>query len=385
MIKICFITIGVGIGGDKTRIYFLLKHLDRSKFNITLVCDTKGERSKLFEFSDVKVRRFPISSPYNIRGIYYLYKLFRKEKFNIIQIFNIKMHILGTLAAFFAGISERICFILENTKACFLAKKRSILYSGVYFILLRLSYLIATRLMTNTHANKKDNKWLTGRKQVDVVYSGYEIPTEIIPINIELPKHFSKLPIIVYNGRIDEEKGLHVLVEAIKILNCKYGKEVGVLVLGKSLRHKYFKRMKELVISYNLEESFWFAGFVTNVHEWILKAQILVLPSLAESMGYSIFDAWSCKIPVIASRVGGIPEIVDDGVNGVLFDPGNAFDLANKLLYLINDHEIAKRMGRKGYKTLMERFNMEQHIQMMEQLYFSIMKESKSNRIIGGN
>ena len=311
-----------------------------------------------------------ISGSYNIRGLFSIYRFLRKEKFDIVHTNNIKVHVLGILAAFLAGIKIRICSLHDDTRSGFKAKKRSKLNSTVYFRLLRLAYSLSTCLITISFATKKSNEWLTRRKKVNVIYNRYEILTDIGSDNIKLPENFADLPIIAYNGRIDEEKGLHILVEAIKFIKENYEKKAGILILGKSSNQKYFDYVNELICKYNLDEYFLFAGFVNNIHSWLSRSHLMVIPSLTEGIPYSILDAWNCKLSVVAANVGGIPEVVTDGINGLLFKAGDTFQLAAKILYLIENPHIRNQLGQRGYQTLIDRFSITQHISQMEELYF---------------
>lgn len=369
MVKICYMVPSVKLGGAQSNLFLYLKHLDRSKFAITLICDKKGgTSSKLFRFPDVQVVRMSISGPYNIRGLFSIYRFLRKEKFNIVHTNNIKVDVLGLLAALVARVPVRISTIHEDTGTGFRVKRRARWNAALYLLLLRLVYATTTQLITVSKANREGVRGLTGRKPVEVIYNGYE-PVPEIDRNVEGPRHFDALPVIAYNGRISPEKGFHILVEAVYLLKQVFGK-VAVIVLGYALDLQYLKKVQGMIQDYGLGEMFHFAGFVEKVHPWLLNAQLVVLPSLSESMGLSTLDAWNCKLPVVAANVGGIPEVVTDGINGLLFKAGDTFQLAAKILYLIENPHIRNQLGQRGYQTLIDRFSITQHISQMEELYF---------------
>jgi len=358
----------VKLGGAQSNLFLYLKHLDRSKFAITLICDKKGgTSSKLFRFLDVRVARMSISGPYNIRGLFSMYRFLRKEKFDIVHTNNIKVDVLGLLAALIARVPVRISTIHEDPGAGFRAKKRARWNAALYLLLLRFAYGTASQLITVSKANRENVRWLTGEKPVEVIYNGYE-PVFDLDSNVELPRHFDGIPIIAYNGRISPEKGFRILVKAVHLLKQSFGK-VAVMVLGYALDLQYFKKVQTMIQDYGLGEEFYFAGFVEKVHPWLLNAQLVVLPSLTESMGLSTLDAWNCKLSVVAANVGGIPEVVTDGINGLLFKAGDTFQLAAKILYLIENPHIRNQLGQRGYQTLIDRFSIKQHIGQMEELY----------------
>lgn len=373
MIKICYITVGVGLGGAQANLFWLLKHLDRSKFRITLICDKKGgNSSRLFRFPDVQVVRMPISGSYNIKGFFSIYRFLREKKFDIVHTNNIKVDVLGLLAALVAQVPVRISTIHEDTYAGFRAKKRARWNAQLYLLLLRFAYGTASQLITVSKANRENVRWLTGEKPVEVIYNGYE-PVFDLDSNVELPRHFDGIPIIAYNGRISPEKGFHILVDAVHLLKQTFGK-VAVIVLGYALDMQYLKKVQTMIQDYSLGEEFYFAGFVEKVHPWLLKAQLMVLPSLTESLPFSIMDAWNCKLPVVSANVGGIPEILTDGINGLLFKAGETSELAAKISYLIEHPHIRNQLGQRGYQTLIDRFCIKQHIRQMEELYSALVQ-----------
>ena len=88
----------------------------------------------------------------------------------------------------------------------------------------------------------------------------------------------------------------------------------------------------------------------------------LVVPSLSEGLPRVILEAQALSKPVIASRVGGIPEIIKDGENGFLVNPGDADDLAEKLRILLSDKKLAIEMGKRGREIIQEKFSNEEYI-----------------------
>lgn len=364
---------GVKLGGGQSNIFLFLKHLDRSKFAITLICDKKGgTSSKLFRFPDVRVVRMPISGSYNMRGLFSIYRFLRKEKFDIVHTHNIKVDVVGLLAALIARVSVRISTIHEDTRAGFHARKRARWNATLYLLFLRFVYATTTQLITVSKANREDSRVLTGKKPVEVIYNGYE-PVFELDRNVELSRCFDGLPVIAYSGRISPEKGFHILVEAVHLLKQTFSK-VAVIVLGYAIDVHYLKKVQTMIQDYGLDENFHFYGFVEKVHSLLLNAQLMVLPSLTESMPFSILDAWNCKLPVVVANIGGIPEIVIEGVNGLLFKAGDALELTNKISYLLENLHIRTQLGQRGYQTLIYRFSINKHISKMEKLYTALVQ-----------
>jgi len=382
MIKLCLVIIGVGMGGAQTYVYHLLKYLDRSKFSITLVCNKKDEHSKLFQFQDVRVICLPLSGTYNFQGLFHLFRVFKKERFDIVHSHGAKADIIGLIAAFLAKVPFRVSTIHEDVVKNLRLRKYQIWKRILFFLLLRVAYLAATRLITVSKANKKSIHSLTKGRHVEIIYSGIEQKNELED-KIKLPSYFKKQPIIIYSGRISPEKGLHILIKAVHLLK-KDSYDVFGVILGHASDIQYLKQIQLMIKKYRIENQFYFGGVAEDIYPWLLKAQIAVIPSFSESMSFSILEAWNCKLPVVASRVGGIPELISDGQNGLLFEPGDFSDLAKKVIYLLKNLDIRKQLGIKGYETLIKSFSANNFIYQIEKLYLSLAKDlSKSSNAIG--
>jgi glycosyltransferase involved in cell wall biosynthesis len=94
-----------------------------------------------------------------------------------------------------------------------------------------------------------------------------------------------------------------------------------------------------------------------------------VLPSLREAQGISTLEAMARRKPVVASAVGGIPEVVADGVSGLLVPPADPGALASALIRLVSSPELRARMGEAGYRIVADRFSMEAHVRRIEAIY----------------
>ena len=104
-------------------------------------------------------------------------------------------------------------------------------------------------------------------------------------------------------------------------------------------------------------------------YKYYKQADIYVLPSYAEGLPMSILEAASYGLPIVATRVGGIPEIIDDGVNGFLIDPGDKGALTDRLLRLIENPELRSQMGRAAYQKVKEKFDVDTVVKQLDSLY----------------
>ncbi len=148
---------------------------------------------------------------------------------------------------------------------------------------------------------------------------------------------------------------------------------VKFLALGDGI---LLNEMKELAKHLDIEEHFIFAGFHSNVGEFLNSFDIYASSSVREGLGTSILDAQTCGLPVVAAKTGGIPEIIKHESNGFLFQPRNFNEMANYLDLLISNKALRARCGAKGKEDVKE-FSIENTIRKNIALYNELIYEKK--------
>jgi glycosyltransferase involved in cell wall biosynthesis len=122
----------------------------------------------------------------------------------------------------------------------------------------------------------------------------------------------------------------------------------------------------------NIRNVVTFLGWKDNIGEWISKFDFLVLPSLQEGFGLVVLEGWAQERPTIGSLVGGISEIIDDGKNGVLIQPGDIKALAGAILRLLENPDLAHNLGKRGRLEVLPRYTIEAMVRETERIYFGI-------------
>ena len=179
----------------------------------------------------------------------------------------------------------------------------------------------------------------------------------------------------------NKNKGLFYLLEAALEFKRKLDNkqanawspisELDIILIG-SGENADKEKMYDFVKNHNLE----------NVHliEWIDNAaaylngfDIFILPSIKEGFPYSILEAMAAQLPIITTPVGGIPEVIENNVNGILVQPKNSHELALKILYLINNPAIGREMARKAREKVEKEFSLEKMIKETKKVYQSFL------------
>lgn len=192
------------------------------------------------------------------------------------------------------------------------------------------------------------------------------IPNFVCLDNRETKYEFSSY--IVYIGRLVKEKGLITLIQAMKkITNVK------LLIIGEGEHRKELEYLVDKEGINNIE----FKGYISeeNIKTAVKNAMFLVVPSeWYEVFGIVIIESFSMAKPVIGANIGGIPELIDDNVNGLLFKPGDAGDLAEKIIYLSDNKDKLREFGENARRKVLESYNQDIHYEKILKVYQDLVK-----------
>jgi glycosyltransferase involved in cell wall biosynthesis len=181
--------------------------------------------------------------------------------------------------------------------------------------------------------------------------------------------------IILYVGNLVAIKGVYTLVESCRILHS-WTDDFFVLIVGDGIERT---KLESLVTSYGLGENIKFLGYLkpSNLPPYYNMADIFVLPSFVEGHSVALLEAMASGLPVVASRVGGNKETVEDEKNGFLFEVGDHAVLAEKLIKMLKDDDLREHMSEYCLKTYLEKFSTEVQIQNFLKLYRSILNHPR--------
>jgi len=184
-------------------------------------------------------------------------------------------------------------------------------------------------------------------------------------------------PSILFAGRLSREKGVHVLLEAMPTVLREHSDAL-LTVAGDGPRRRDLEQMAR---SLGLEDRVRFLGRCSGdrLQDLYGETNLVVLPSLwMENCPVAVLEAMAHGRPVVATRIGGLPELVQDRVSGALFERGNAADLAAKILALFSDPNLVQAAGEQALLLHRTRFTPEIHIRRLEEIYESLLTKRKS-------
>ncbi|MCF7872924.1 MAG: glycosyltransferase [Candidatus Omnitrophica bacterium] len=184
---------------------------------------------------------------------------------------------------------------------------------------------------------------------------------------------------IVSVGRISPTKGYQYLIDAFRKV-VRFNPYLKLKIIGSVDKNKsrYFDYLKTLVSRFSLNYNVEFIGFCQDIENILPKAKLLVAPSLVqEAFGRVVVEAAACGTPVIATKVGGFQEIIDDKKDGLLVPPANSDLLSEAILKLINDPDLSKDMALKARTKVETHYTMDKILNSLEGIYEKTVKEKR--------
>jgi glycosyltransferase involved in cell wall biosynthesis len=182
--------------------------------------------------------------------------------------------------------------------------------------------------------------------------------------------HSEDEKLIVYAGVLTPLKGIHFLLEAFSEVVAD-DPSATLLLIGKPEDSEYAEELQQVIPSLKLEGRTRFIGAIPQrqLVVYMSKAWAFVLPSLAEGLGRVVLEAMACGTVVVASRVGGIPDLIEDGVPGYLVEPGDVRTLAERLKWILSHPEETSQMGRRARAIASRFFSTQTYVEGYDRLF----------------
>jgi glycosyltransferase involved in cell wall biosynthesis len=205
---------------------------------------------------------------------------------------------------------------------------------------------------------------------------GVEDKIEVIPFGVSVPEPVSPLPPppvrLCFIKLHRPQYGPDILLRALANVRQTIP-DIRLTLAGEGTMTP---RLRTLCVELGLESNVDFVGFVPNdrIYSLLSEHHIMVMPSLSESFGVAVLEAAACGRPSIASRVGGVPEVLRDGETGLLVSPGDPTALAEAILRLSGDLERCRQMGQAGRNLVVANFEWKVSLDQMHDLYERLIR-----------
>jgi glycosyltransferase involved in cell wall biosynthesis len=366
------------ISGSGINTFLSMKGMDRNVFKVELACAPGGRLIDLVQKNDMKVRIFknlvqPIHPLKDLLAVANITSYLKNNNYHIVHTHNSKAGFVGRLAARIAGIPVVIHtvhgFAFHDQEPPW----RQLLFRNLERLASHMcdKMIFISQPLVDWALREK----IVRRDKIVKIYSGIDLD-QFRPVtedeNIRIRKKWNighDDAVIGIVSKLWEGKGHEVLIQAFKEIK-KEIKGARLVIVGEGPLEG---RLHDLADKLGLTESVLFTGFQMDVSEIIASFDIAVLPSFFEGMGRVLLEAMAMEKPVVASRVGGIPDLVKDNINGFLTTPGDKEGLTDALKKLLNDKRLAIKMGKEGRKRVTDRFSADVMVRSINNIYIECL------------
>ena len=377
LINVLYMTDMVGLGGGETSLLYHLSVIDRNKFNPSVLCSKEGMftdklinngiKAKIVEWKQIKkISRHIIYYPF-ISALK-LIVFFAKHRVDIVNAnsFN-SMAVVAPIAKLYKIPIVWTCHGWWPT-----SKASGIFINNFVDKVIAVSGFVKSKLLEEGFVNP--NKIIQIPLGIDL--SKYSRSSSDGAIRREF--HIRKdAPLVGMIGRFQKIKGHHIFVRmAAEII--KTHPDVRFMIIGSGVFEKksesdYGRKIHAMIMKSGLDEKIVLTGFRYDIPQILKTLDVLVVPSEIETFGLVIIEAMSMGVPVVSCAKGGPEEIIKDGKNGFIIAGQNPKEMAQKVLFLINNFNVRKRMGFNGKKTVTQKYQIKDQVTKIESLYRKLL------------
>jgi glycosyltransferase involved in cell wall biosynthesis len=386
--KVLFIESGTTGGGSFESLYQHIKHIDFNNYEPIIVCLNRTKYNQLWEGLGARVislddRLYTINNkkirllnkiyyriiklPFGIFKWYIIFlqyttikALVRLVKHSNIDIIHLNDQPLRDLYGLIvADMTETLCF----------SHLRSMRTKAVPKGFAEYSNSIVAKYIANSSATAIHWSGLgLNKEKITIVPNALDIKNKLDK-DIRLIKYIDKKIkgkiVLCCIANFSEVKGHKFLIESFVSLITKNNNYI-LLLSGKG---NCQDEIKAMVKHYDINDYVEFLGYINNPYDVLEKSDILIVPSKSESFGRVILEAWQAGVAVIATKVGGIPEVIQDNKNGILIEYGNIKDLSTAIITLSENRSLNNTLTKNGKITLEQRYTTKGYFKLIDNLY----------------
>ena len=369
-IKIAHINNISQLSGSQLVSLEILQSLSNEKFEKYIICGRHeaGIEEFLEKCEEANVKSIILDSQKRNIGLNdfkylkSLINILKKESFDIIHTNSSKPGLFGRIAAKFVGTK----YILHTVHGIAFHNQLNIFSRSFFFLIEIFSSLFCDQIILVNNYYNKYYKWMFWVSK-KTIYNGIHPTKDYYSIyNISRPLlNFQ----IIFLGRLEFQKDPITYLKSINYIKENYleiyNKTLFTLVGEGDLKNECVN----FINKYNLGKQVQILDWTDNKWELLSKSSILVAPSLYEAFGLIFLEAGMMHIPVIATNVEGIPEVIIDKETGFLVEPRDYKLLAKKIIELRNDFNLLKKMGDQNYLRVISQFKLEDKLNEYKKLY----------------
>lgn len=378
--KVLHIITHLPIGGAQDNTLITIEYLDRTRYDVHLLCNRSGEWvSRAESINDIKIHYIKelvreINPFCDVIALLKIIHVIRKNRYHIVHTHSSKPGFVGRLAAKLAGVS-----VIIHTVHGF--PFHDYMFPPVRWCFIQLERLLSkwsNKLITVSTLNMRKAIYLNiaPRTKFINIYSGIRFSKFNQVKNKVKTRRTLDIPldayVIGFVGRLSKQKSPQYLIHAIPDV-LKEKPNVHVLLIGYGeLREKLIRITQKL----DLTKYIHFLGYRDDIPDLLSSMDVFVLSSLWEGLGRSLTEAMISGVPVVATAVEGVPELVMNNKTGILIPPKDSRAMAEGINYIITHKDQAERMASNAKKHVLKLFSAKTMIKQIDLLYRELVEQT---------
>lgn len=385
--KIGFISAPIQFGGAERVDLNYFKHINRNKFDIFPILVTrpweenenifiKEIKALKFDFTTVPIAIRPKSQGRDylriIRCLRMIRSILKKDSFDLVHTNGYFADIVGFIAAKSLNIPT------VSTCHGFISNDRKL---KVYNFMDVQTLRFFNKVISVSEKIKDDlvEKGVSPNRIVVIENaSGGNSNQEQSVENRKAKRKLLNLSeddfLLGYVGRLSEEKGINYLILASSMVD-RMGIPVKVIIIGGGPEKR---KLEELAKRVGMVGKVIFTGFQTDVENWLSTMDVFVLPSLTEGTPMALLEAMAHGIPCVASRVGGVPKVIDSGIDGILVQPGIAEEIKEAINMLYRNEDLRNSVSEKAKDKIISKYGIDKWIKKIESQYMEVIGATRN-------
>jgi glycosyltransferase involved in cell wall biosynthesis len=361
-------------GGAQKYVFDLATNIAKKDYDVMVILGGNGVLKQKLESENINTISLgnlgrDINILNDFKSLIKTYKILKKEKPDVIHLNSSKAAMISVIGRL-AGI-KNIIFTAHgwafNEDRSFLSK---ILIKFIYLITIICSHTV---IAVSKKIISQVENWPFTKNKMKLIYPGTEAPV-FLDKNIARDFFIKKLHIETVNpvwflsiGELHPIKGHIYAIESFKKMSLEKPdlNFVYIIIGGGELKQELQMKINEL----NLRGKVFLADYLENASSYLKAADYYLFPSLSEAFGYALVEAGQAKLPVIASNVGGLPEVVDNNTNGLLVESRNMVDLYEKINIYLDDKNLGLQYSELLYSKILSNFSVDKMVDQTMEIY----------------
>lgn len=368
--KILYLITKANWGGAQRYVYDMATAMQKEGWQVVVAHGTSGILAERLQAQGIKT----VSLPQLVRDVrlgsdLHSYKaiarLIRSERPSVLHLNSSKAGALGAVA----GRMARVPRVIFTAHGWALNEKRPWWHKIPIAFIYYLTILLAHHTIAVSQGIRRHMLWMPFvSKKISVIYNGIAF-TQLRSrdeARTLLPSHKEKMWLGIV-AELHPIKRIEDAIDSLGLLAHKFPELILVVIGEGEMRAALEARIQ----TKGLRNKVFLVGFIENAGSFLSAFDIFLLPSRSEGLAYAILEAGAAELPVIASAVGGIPEILEEGVSGILVPPEHPATLARAISTLLEDRKLGKDLGGALKRSIEKKFSLDTMVKKTSALYRS--------------